>query len=286
MNKEPKFIAVLVIVFIFGIQLLVIESYQSLFQTSEANKNNYFTISTIEEDDDDNNDGGDDNNDGGDDNNDGGDDNNENLEFDSEICIKLLDSETCKKMEEEIKSKSEKSPSEKSTSEKLSKEDIQAEEIVNKYLEPVQPSQDQINTMEQTNENTQTDNFGNVPNDITESGINSQNPTSIPSSPTPTPTNTTVNTSPIDPSSSTPSFSLANVNTLGQNQLIDAIASEISKLKNFDKNSLTQALFELAQATAAQGGDVMKNLRQIGTTILQNPADPMIDRIIALAQPK
>ena len=274
MNKEPKFIAVLVIVFIFGIQLLVVESYQSLFHTSETNENNYFTISTIEEDDDDNNDDGN--------------DNNANLGFNSEICKKLFDDEeTCKKMEEEIKSQSEKSQSEKPKSEKLSKEDIQAQEIVNKYLEPVEPSQDQINTMEQTNENTQIDNFGSVPNEVIESGINSQSPTSIPSSATPpTPTNTSVNTSPIDPSSRTSSLSLANVNILDQNQLIDAISSEISQLKNFDKNSITQALFELAQATTAQGGDVMKNLRQIGTTILQNPADPMIDRIIALAQPK
>jgi hypothetical protein len=77
MNKGPKLIAVLVVIFIFGIQLLVFESYQSLFPTSDKNDNNYLIISSTKENNDNNDDG----------------------EFESKICNKLLDSETCKKIE-------------------------------------------------------------------------------------------------------------------------------------------------------------------------------------------
>src|SRR5215211_8590079 len=219
MNKGPKLIAVLVVIFIFGIHLLVFESYQSLFSTFDKNENNYLAISTIKENDEDNND---------EDNND--EDNNDDGGFDAKLCNKLYDTEICKKIEEEIKSKEIQSKEIKSSNKKLTKEEIQAEEITNKYLEPV-------------------------------------NPPNPPSPVTPPPATTSHVTPPPATNNSPP---LANVNTLDENQLIDAIASEISKLKNFDKNSITQALFELTQATAAQGGDVLKNLRQIGTTILQN----------------
>ena len=76
------------------------------------------------------------------------------------------------------------------------------------------------------------------------------------------------------------------MNTLDQTQLIDAISSKISQLRNFEKNKITQALFDLTQTTAAKGGDAMNNLRQIATKILQNPSDPLIDKIIGLAQTK
>ena len=68
---------------------------------------------------------------------------------------------------------------------------------------------------------------------------------------------------------------------------MDAISSKISQLRNFEKNKISQALFDLTQNTAAKGGDVMNSLRQIGTKILQNPSDPLIiDKIIRLAQTK
>src|SRR5215204_5073368 len=101
MNKTPKLIAVLVVIFIFGIQLLVFESYQSLFPTSDKNDNNYLIISSIKEN-----------------KNNDDDDDDDDDESESVICSKLLDSETCKKIEEEIKSQTK----------KLTKEEIQAEE--------------------------------------------------------------------------------------------------------------------------------------------------------------
>ena len=243
MNKEPTLIAVLVVIFIFGIQLLVIESYQtSLF------KNN-------NDDDDNNNNDDDDNNDG---------------KFEAKICEKLLDSETCKKIEEELKSKTK----------KLTKEEIQAEQIRSRYLEPVDPNQNTINNIEQTNENTQIGNSEPIQNEIIKSDANPQNLSSPPpSSPSPpSPINTT--------DSSSISLSLLNLNTLDQNQLIDAISSKISQLRNFDKNKISQALFDLTKSTAAKGGDVMNSLRQIGTKILQNSSDPLIGKIIGLAQTK
>ena len=200
MNKGPKLIAVLVVIFMFSIQLLVFDSYQS----SVFNNNN--------------------NNDDDDDNNNNDDDDNNDGEFEAKVCEKLLDSETCKKIADELKS----------STKKLSKEEIQAEQIRSKYLQP---------------------------------------------SPPPTTSPNTTNSSGI-------SLSLANLNTLDQNQLIDAISSKISQLRTFEKNKISQALFDLTQSTAAKGGDVMNSLRQIGTKILQNPSDPLVDRIIGLAQTK
>jgi hypothetical protein len=257
MNKEPTLIAVLVVIFIFGIQLLVIESYQtSLF------KNN-------NDDDDNNNNDDDDNNDG---------------KFEAKVCEKLLDSETCKKIEEELKSKTKKLTKEEIQSEqktkKLTKEEIQAEQIRSRYLEPVDPNQNTINNIEQTNKNTQIGNSEPIQNEIIKSDPNPQNLSSPPpSSPSPpSPINTT--------DSSSISLSLLNLNTLDQNQLIDAISSKISQLRNFDKNKISQALFDLTKSTAAKGGDVMNSLRQIGTKILQNSSDPLIGKIIGLAQTK
>src|SRR5215204_2020758 len=257
MNKEPTLIAVLVVIFIFGIQLLVIESYQtSLF------KNNNDDYDNNNNDDDDNNDG----------------------KFEAKICEKLLDSETCKKIEEELKSKTKKLTKEEIQAEqktkKLTKEEIQAEQIRSRYLEPVDPNQNTINNIEQTNENTQIDNSEPIQNEIIKSDSISQNLSSPPpSSPSPpSPINTT--------DSSSISLSLLNLNTLDQNQLIDAISSKISQLRNFDKNKISQALFDLTKSTAAKGGDVMNSLRQIGTKILQNSSDPLIGKIIGLAQTK
>ena len=68
--------------------------------------------------------------------------------------------------------------------------------------------------------------------------------------------------------------------------IIDAISAKISQLRNFEKNKISQVLIDLTQSTAAKGGDVMKSLRQIGTKILQNPSDPLVDKIIGLAQTK
>ena len=62
------------------------------------------------------------------------------------ICKKLLDSETCEKIQEELKSKTKKLSKEeiqeeiKSKTKKLSKEESQAEAIRSKYLEPVDPN--------------------------------------------------------------------------------------------------------------------------------------------------
>ena len=186
MNKEPTLIAVLVVIFIFGIQLLVIESYQtSLF------KNN--------DDDDDNN-----NDDDDDDDNDG--------KFDAKVCEELLDSETCKKIEEELKSKTKKLTKEEIQAEqktkKLTKEEIQAEQIRSRYLEPVDPNQNTINNIEQTNENTQIGNSEPIQNEIIKSDANPQNLSSPPpSSPSPpSPINTT--------DSPSISLSLLNLNTL------------------------------------------------------------------------
>ena len=114
---------------------------------------------------------------------------------------------------------------------------------------------------------------------IPPSTTSSLSPSPSPPSPPSAPKNTT--------DSSSTSLSLANLNTLDQNQLMDAISSKISQLRNFEKNKISQALFDLTQNTAAKGGDVMKSLRQIGTKILQNPSDPLIiDKIIRLAQTK
>ena len=227
MNKESKFIAVLVVIFIFSIQLLVFESYQS--------KNN-------NDDDDDNN--------------------NDNVKFDFNTCKKLLDAETCKQIEDnEIIFNT--------NTNQLSKEEMQAEEITRKYLEPVDPNQD-TNTI-----------LGQMRSQIIESE-NTQNQGSLTPYTTPTPPSVTTPA----PPSSIPSLSLENLNILDQNQLIDAISSKISQLRGFEKNKITQALFELTQGTAAKGGDVMKNLRQIGTTIIQDPSGPLIDRILGIAQTK
>ncbi len=49
MNKIAKLIAVLVVFFIFSIQLLIFESYQTLFPTSEDNENNDFDDSEEEQ---------------------------------------------------------------------------------------------------------------------------------------------------------------------------------------------------------------------------------------------
>jgi hypothetical protein len=76
------------------------------------------------------------------------------------------------------------------------------------------------------------------------------------------------------------------LNTLDQNQLIDAISSKISQLRNFEKDKITQALSDQTKATATKGGDVMKSLRQIGTTILKDPSTPVIDKIIEFARTK
>jgi hypothetical protein len=251
MNKGPKLIAVLVVIFIFGIQLLVFESYQSsIFTNNDEEDNN---------DDEDNN------------NNDG--------EFKSKVCEKLLDSETCEKIEEELKSKTKTLSKEEIQAEektkKLSKEEIQAEEIRSKYLEPVDPNQNTINKIEQPNGNTQIGNSELMQNEIIKSETNSQNLSSPPSPPS-------INTS----DSSSISLSLENLNTLDQNQLIDAISSKISQLRSFEKNKISQSLFDLTQSTAAKGGDVMNSLRQIGTKILQNSSDPLVDKIIGLAQTK
>src|SRR5215204_1538288 len=123
-----------------------------------------------------------------------------------------------------------------------------------------------------------------IDNPIITSDSISQNPSSLsatspsPSHSPPSPINTT--------DSSSISLSLLNLNTLDQNQLIDAISSKISQLQNFDKNKISQALFDLTKSTAAKGGDVMNSLRQIGTKILQNSSDPLIGKIIGLAQTK
>ena len=86
MSKELTLIAVLVVIFIFSIQFLVFESYQtSLFKNDNNN----------DDDDDDNNNNDEDNN-------------NNDREFKVKVCEKLLDSETCEKIEEELKSKTEK----------------------------------------------------------------------------------------------------------------------------------------------------------------------------------
>ena len=128
MSKELTLIAVLVVIFIFGIQFLVFESYQSsLFKNDNDN-------------DDDNNNNDEDNN-------------NNDRKFEVKICEKLLDSETCKKIEEELKSKTKKLSKEeiqeelKSKTKKLSKEEIQEEQIRSKYLEPVDPNQNTINNI-------------------------------------------------------------------------------------------------------------------------------------------
>ena len=128
MSKELTLIAVLVVIFIFGIQFLVFESYQSsLFKNDNDN-------------DDDNNNNDEDNN-------------NNDREFKVKICEKLLDSETCEKIQEELKSKTKKLSKEeiqeelKSKTKKLSKEEIQEEQIRSKYLEPVDPNQNTINNI-------------------------------------------------------------------------------------------------------------------------------------------
>jgi hypothetical protein len=119
----------------------------------------------------------------------------------------------------------------------------------------------------------------------TTSSLSSSSPS--PSSPSPSPSPASPPPPPINtPESSSISLSLANLNTLDQNQLIDAISLKISQLRNFEKNKISQSLFDLTQSTAAKGGDVMNSLRQIGTKILQNPSDPLVDKIIGLAQTK
>ncbi|MCC2648842.1 MAG: hypothetical protein K0R16_1645, partial [Nitrososphaeraceae archaeon] len=175
MNKGPKLIAVLVVIFMFSIQLLVFDSYQS----SVFNNNN--------------------NNDDDDDNNNNDDDDNNDGEFEAKVCEKLLDSETCKKIADELKS----------STKKLSKEEIQAEQIRSKYLQPSPPP------------------TTSPPPPTT----SPPPPTTSPPPPTtsPPPPTTSLNTT----NSSGISLSLANLNTLDQNQLIDAISSKISQLRTF-----------------------------------------------------
>ena len=195
----------------------------------------------------------------GDDNN----DNNDNIELDSETCNRLFDSKICKQIEE---GKIKLNTNELAKGE-LTKEEIQSEEIMKKYLESPDPNQNTLNIL------------GQMRNKILESENQAPlNPYTNPPGPSVT--------NPTSPSSTTPLLTIENLNILDQSQLIDAISSKVSQLRTFDKNKLSQALFDLTQATAAKGGDVMKNLRQIGTTILQNPSDPLIDRIIGLAQTK
>ena len=152
---------------------------------------------------------------------------------------------------------------------------IDPEEIIKKYLESPDPNQNTLNIL------------GQMRNKILESENQAPvNPYTNPPGPSVTnPPGPSV-TNPPGPSSTTPLLTIENLNILDQSQLIDAISSKISQLRTFDKNKISQALFDLTQATAAKGGDVMKNLRQIGTKILQNPSDPLIDRIIGLAQTK
>ncbi|HEX5187115.1 MAG TPA: hypothetical protein VFV86_09520 [Nitrososphaeraceae archaeon] len=89
-----------------------------------------------------------------------------------------------------------------------------------------------------------------------------------------------------NPSFGAPSLSIENIKTLNKNQLIDAISIKVAELRNFDKNKITQALFDLTQITASKGGDVMKNLRLMGTTIIKNPSAPLVNKIINIAQTK
>jgi len=110
-----------------------------------------------------------------------------------------------------------------------------------------------------------------IENQMEKSDINSQNQTSYFS------INTTEDSS---------SNSLINVNALDENQLIDAISLNISRVHNFEKNKITQALNDLTEATKANGGDVMINLRQIATIIIKDPSDPLSDKIIELAKTK
>ena len=198
-------------------------------------------------------------------------DNNDNIKLDSKTCNILFDSNICKQIEE---GKIKLNINELAKGE-LNNEEIQSEEIIKKYLESPDPNQNTLNIL------------GQMRNKILESENQAPvNPYTNPPGPSVTnPPGPSV-TNPPGPSSTTPLLTIENLNILDQSQLIDAISSKISQLRTFDKNKISQALFDLTQATAAKGGDVMKNLRQIGTKILQNPSDPLIDRIIGLAQTK
>jgi len=206
-------------------------------------------------------------------------DNNDNIKLDSKTCNRLFDSNICKQIEE---GKIKLNINELAKGE-LNNEEIQSEEIIKKYLESPDPNQNTLNILGQMrNKILESENQAPVNPYTNPPGPSVTNPPgpSVTNPPGPSVTN------PPGPSSTTPLLTIENLNILDQSQLIDAISSKISQLRTFDKNKISQALFDLTQATAAKGGDVMKNLRQIGTKILQNPSDPLIDRIIGLAQTK
>ena len=278
-------VAVMMISFLIGIQLLILDSYQTLFPTYNKNENHYFTISADENDDDEDEDAKDDDN---------KDEDAKDEDLASKICSKLLDSETCKKVVEEITKKDI-----ITKPKKLTEEEIKAEAIKNKYLEPATPTQDNINNLEQTNENIQTGKSEVLQNEIPQPNtINPPPPPGPMVSPTETnppppgpfvpPTETTSPPPPpgpmIPPSNS--SNSGVDLNTLDENELINAISFTISQVHNFDKNKITQALFELTASTKAKGGDVLKSLRQIGTIILENPSGPLGNKILEIAKTK
>jgi hypothetical protein len=258
MNKDFTFIAVLVVIFVFSIQFLVFEIYPSRGNEDDNNHNN-------------------------------------NIEIDSETCNRLFDSKICKQIQE---GKIKLNTNELAKGE-LTNEEIQSEEIIKKYLESPDPNQNTLNILGQMrNKIIESENQAPLNPYTNPPGPSVTNPPgpSVTNPPGPSVTNppgpSVTNppgpsvTNPPGPSSSTPLLTIENLNILDQSQLIDAISSKISQIRTFDKNKLSQALFDLTQATAAKGGDVMKNLRQIGTKILQNPSDPLIDRIIGLAQTK
>ena len=255
--------AVMIISFLICIQLLVLDSYQTLFPAYNKNENNYFTISVDENDDDKDEDANDDDNDK--------DEDAKTEDLESKICNKLLDSETCKKIVEELTKKDI-----KIKPKKLTAEETQAEAIKNKYLEPAAPAQNNINNLEQTNENTQPGNSEVLQNEITPPETITPPPSAATAPPPPAPF--------VPPTTS--SNSAVDLNTLDENQLIDTISLTISQANNFDKNKITQALFDLTASTKAKGGDILKSLRQIGTIILENPSGPLGNKILQIAKTK
>jgi hypothetical protein len=188
MNKRIQLIAVLLVIFLFSIQLLMFDSYQSIFPNLDENDNYYLDKSEIAEENDD--------------------------EDDDTKSIK--------------------------------------EDPPSRTLESYNSGKTAIeNEMEERNHNSQ----------------NQSSPSSI-----------SVN---IPNSSSTSSL---NLNILNQNQLVDVISLEISQAYNIEKDKIKQALFDLIEITQTKNGDVLKPLRQIATSIINDPFDPISDKIIGIVK--
>ena len=308
MNKIAKLIAVLVVFFIFSIQLLFFESYQTLFPTSDENQNNDFDDSEEEQ---------------------SADEEDEPGYGKEQIQSKTSESYKPGYGKEQIQSKT--SESFKPQNNIIENEILKSNNNSQKQFSPSPPlnalnapgkSSINLNALDQNqlidmislkisqahnvekNKITQalideTEKTKSKGGDVMKTlrqiatiiiknpsdpladkiiGIaNNNSQKQFSPSPSPSPPLNALNA---------PGKSSINLNALDQNQLIDMISLKISQAHNVEKNKITQALIDETEKTKSKGGDVMKTLRQIATIIIKNPSDPLADKIIGIAKTK